>query len=113
MEGRDLRITPRVVKLSNAVANCRNRHLAGFGLTPCQVVALRLILLNPGISVSELMKHPAISQSVVSGIIARPEKNGFVQKTTGEDDEMTGERRFYRLQRRDFNKNPLFMRMKK
>ena len=32
------------------------------------------------------MKPPAISQSVVSGIIARPEKNGFVQKTTGEDD---------------------------
>jgi len=86
MEDKELLITSKIVRLSNAGTAKRNKALLKFGLTATQVDALRIIFLNPDISITELMKPLALSQSVVSGIISRLEKNGYIKKTASGTD---------------------------
>ena len=62
------------------------RHLESFGLTVPQMFVLRILGTENDLSISELSKRVGLTNSTVSGIVDRLEKEGYVQRQRDEKD---------------------------
>jgi len=57
-----------------------------YGLTPGQLLVLRVLDEHPHITLAELAKHMHLGSSTVSGIVDRMEKSGLVARERVRDD---------------------------
>jgi DNA-binding MarR family transcriptional regulator len=86
---KDYETAQRIVWLTNAITNHRNRRLQVVGLTSRQHDALRFILNyadSQAVTAADVMGELRLSQSTVSSIIGNMESKGFIVRETDVND---------------------------
>ena len=63
-----------------------DKHLSEYGITPQQLIMIKLIAHNKGMQHSELCEAMNLSKGTVSGIIKRLTERGLVEKQPIESD---------------------------
>jgi MarR family transcriptional regulator, organic hydroperoxide resistance regulator len=84
--GDTLLFMQRLWDLTHAM-NVRSRRMSReLGVTGPQRIVIRMINLMPGCSATDLAKALAMHPSTLTGILARLERDGMIERTVSEDD---------------------------
>lgn len=74
------KISKLLAKINQNIHRETAKHIERYGFTVPQILLLRLLTEERGLSVSEVSKRMALSNSTVSGILDRLEKEGYLRR---------------------------------